>query len=215
MRLLRLLTLGLGLLFLAGCQTDDLMEPPAPLGDFVLGLNIVVAENPQTVPISRVATPEELQAGLTKAIDKRFGRYEGSRIYNLGVSIDGYALAPPGVPLLIRPQSALIVTATIWDDATQTKLNPEAKQLTVLEKLDGDTAIGSGWTRNKTEQIDILSYNVAKSIENWLLDNPEWFDLPPLPADGKAAPTAPAKPVQNPAALRPKPRPLDFPPANG
>lgn len=215
MRLLRFMILGWGLLALAGCQTDDLMEPPAPLGDFVLGLNIVVAEHPASVPISRVATPEELKAGLTKAIDKRFGRYEGSRIYNIGVSIDGYVLAPPGIPVLVRPQSALIITANIWDDATQTKLNSESKQLTVLEKLDGDTAIGSGWTRNKTEQIDILSYNAAKAIENWLVDNPQWFDLPPLPTDGKAAPAAPAKPVQNPAALRPKPRPLDFPPANG
>jgi hypothetical protein len=219
MRLLHILFLGFGLTQLAACQTNDLMEPPAPLGDFVLGLNIVVAENPQTVPVSRIASPEQLKAGLTKAIDERFGRYDGTRIYNLGVSIDGYALAPPGVPVLVRPQSALIITANIWDDATQTKLNPEGKQLTVLEKLDADTAIGSGWTRNKDMQIQILSYNAAKAIENWLADNPEWFDLPPLPSDGTEAattkPTSAAKPKQTPAALRPKPRPLDFPLPNG
>ena len=219
MRLARLLPFGLALGLLAACQSNDLAEPPVPLGDFVLGLNIVVAENPQTVPVSRVATPEELKAGLEKAIADRFGRYEGSRIYNLGVSIDGYALAPPGVPVLVRPQSAFIITANIWDDATQTKLNAEAEQITVLEKLDADTAVGSGWTRDKNQQIEVLSYNAALAIQNWLLEHPEWFDLPPLSSDAAdgtgATPPRPAAPTQDPAALRPKPRPLDFSALNG
>lgn len=220
MRLFRFLALTVGLFGLAGCQTNDLMEPPVDLGDFVLGLNIVVVDQPTTVPISRVAEDEEIKSAMTKAIQDRFGRYEGNRIYNLGISVDGYALAPPGVPVLLKPQSAFIITASIWDDATQTKLNTEAKQITVLEKLDADTAIGSGWTRDKKKQLEILSYNAAKAVENWLLENPEWFDLP---ADGKAAPAAgatekaapKAAPVQNPAAIRPMPRPLDFPVSNG
>ena len=129
--------------------------------------------------------------------------------------IDGYALAPPGVPVLVRPQSAFIITANIWDDASQKKLNEKGEQMTVLEKLDADTAIGSGWTRNKHKQIEVLAYNSALAIQNWLLKHPEWFDLPPVPADGTAAPAAAAKPKQDPAALRPPPRPLDFPASNG
>jgi hypothetical protein len=29
--------------------------------------------------------------------------------------------------------------------------------------------------------MEILSYNAAKAVEGWLLENPEWFGLPPLP----------------------------------
>lgn len=213
MRLTRFLPLGLCLALLAACQTNDLKEPPPPLGDFVLGLNIVVVDNPQTVAISRKADPDELKTALTKAIQNRFGRYEGSRIYNLGVSVDAYMLAPPGVPVLVRPQSALIITATVWDDATQKKLNPEGKQITVLEKLDADTAIGSGWTRNKHKQIEVLSYNAALAIQKWLLSHPEWFSAPaPVPAPA-AKPKPNAKPNAKP--LHPVPRPLDFPSTNG
>ena len=59
MRFLRsaLLVLGLGF-SLSACQTNDLAEPPVPLGDFSLGHNIVVTSNMQKVPISRNATPE-------------------------------------------------------------------------------------------------------------------------------------------------------------
>src|SRR5690606_19448957 len=92
----------LPLVLLAACGgKSDLAEPPVPLGDFVLGHNIIVAENVQKVPISRDATPAEWEASMKQAVADRFGRYEGSRIYNLGISVDGYALAPPGVPVLM------------------------------------------------------------------------------------------------------------------
>jgi hypothetical protein len=41
---------------LAACGRNDLEDPPVPLGDFALGLNIAVADNAQKVPISRDAT---------------------------------------------------------------------------------------------------------------------------------------------------------------
>ncbi len=191
MRVLRLLAFGLGLTALAACQTNDLKEPPVPLGDFRLGLNIAVADNVQKVPISRDASKEDWEAAIKKAVDDRFGRYEGDKLYNIGISIDGYALAPPGVPLVLKPKSVLVVTANIWDDAARKKLNPEGKQLTIFEHMSAETVIGSGVTQNKKKQMEILSYNAAKSVEKWLLDNPEWFGLPPK---GKAAAT-PAVPV--------------------
>lgn len=181
MRFLRAAFLVLGFGFgLSACQTNDLTEPPVPLGDFALGHNIVVTSNMQKVPISRNATPEQWEAALEKAMEERFGRYEGEKLYNIGISIDAFALAPPGVPLVLNPKSALGITVTIWDDAAQKKLNEEGKQIIVMEKMSGETVLGSGLTQSAAKQMEILSYNAAKAVEGWLLENPEWFGLPPL-----------------------------------
>ena len=188
MRFLRFLAVGVGLSLLAACQSNDLKEPPVPLGDFALGLNIAVADNIQKVPISREASKEDWQAAMQKAVADRFGRYEGSKLYNIGISIDAYALAPPGVPLVLRPKSVLVITANIWDDAAQKKLNPEGKQLTIFEHMSAETVIGSGVTQNKAKQMEVLSYNAAKAVEKWLLEHPEWFGLPPKPPAPPAPP---------------------------
>lgn len=152
-----------------------------PLGDFALGLNIAVADKVEMVPISRAATPEAWEAAIKKAVDDRFGRYNGSKLYNIGISIDAYALAPPGVPVVLKPKSVLVITANIWDDAAQKKLNPEGKQFTIFEKMSAETVVGSGLTQSKERQMEILSYNAVKRVEEWLLENPEWFGLPPKP----------------------------------
>jgi hypothetical protein len=180
MRFLRPTLLALGLGFsLSACQTNDLAEPPVPLGNFALGHNIVVTSNMQKVPISRNATPEAWEAALEKAMEARFGRYDGDKLYNIGISIDAFALAPPGVPLVLNPKSALGMTVSIWDDAAQRKLNEEGKQIIVMEKMSGETVVGSGLTQSAAKQMEVLSYNAAKAVEGWLLDNPEWFGLPP------------------------------------
>lgn len=191
----RILAVGLSLALLGACQKNDLKEPPVPLGDFALGLNIVVADNVQKVPISRDTTPQAWEASVKKAVQDRFGRYQGTKLYNIGISVDGYALAPPGIPLVLKPKSVLVVTANIWDDAAQKKLNPEGKQFTIFEKLSPETFIGSGITQSKQKQMEVLSYNAAKKVEGWLLEHPEWFGLPPLPKHKPVTPTdvSPAK----------------------
>ena len=168
---------------LAACQTNDLKEPPVALGDFALGLNVVVADQVQMVPLSRKTTPEAWETAMKKAIDDRFGekRYAGTRLYNIGIAVEAYALAPPGVPVVLKPKSVLVVTANVWDDATETKLNPEGKQFHIFEKNSPETVVGSGLTQSKARQMEILSYNAAKRVEQWFLDNPEWFGLPPNP----------------------------------
>jgi hypothetical protein len=196
---LRPLALCLGVLALAACQNSDLAEPPVPLGDFALGLNIVVADNVQKVPISRDATVEDWEAAMTKAVADRFGRYNGPRLYNIGISVDAYALAPPGIPVVAAPKSILVVTANIWDDATETKLNPEGEQFTIFESFSGETVIGSGLTRTKAKQMEVLSYNAAKRVEQWLLDHPEWFGMPVTKPSGKDAPSVVSGPVPVPA----------------
>lgn len=166
---------------LTACAKQNVIEAPVELGDFKMGLNIVVADNPQKVPISREAKPQDLDDSLTKALQERLGRYDGDKFYNLGVSVDAYALAPPGIPLVLSPKSALVVTATLWDDAAGEKLNEKGEQFTIFEGIDGDTLIGSGLTRTPEQQMERLSFNAAKRIEQWLSDHPEWFGLAPKP----------------------------------
>lgn len=203
--MLRALMLVLALGLVAACDPrNDLTDPPAPLGDFQLGLNIVVPETAQTVPITRPVTPEEWKTTLTKAIDDRFGRYEGGKLYNFGVSVDGYSIAPPGVPLVASPKSVLIITFNIWDDAAQKQLNPGGKQITLVEGVSPETVFGSGWTQSKRQQLDKMAYKAAYAIQNYLLENPEWFGLPAKGAEA-AAPDAPALPA--PPAIPPRKRP--------
>ncbi len=174
-----ILPVGLSLGLLAACQKSDLAEPPVPLGDFALGLNIAVTDKLQKVPISREATPEAWEAAVEKAVQDRFGRYEGTKLYNIGISVDAYALAPPGIPLVLKPKSVLVVTASIFDDAAGTQLNAEGKRFTIFEKMSPETFIGSGVTQSKEKQMEVLAYNAVKRVEEWLLENPEWFGLPP------------------------------------
>lgn len=177
----RLAALLLVTSLVSACAGKNVVEPPVALGNFKLGLNIVVADNPQKVPISREADPKDWDDSLTAALQTRLGRYEGDKFYNLGVSVDAYALAPPGIPLVLSPKSALVVTATVWDDAAGKKLNEKGEQFTVFEGIDGETLLGSGLTRTADQQMEKLSFNAAKRIERWLSDNPEWFGLPPEP----------------------------------
>ena len=165
---------------LAACGgRGDLNEPPMPLGGFILGHNVVVTDKMQKVPISRDASAAEWEEAMKKAVDDRFGqkRYQGERVYNIGISVDGYALAPPGIPIVAAPKSVLAITANIWDDAKQKKLNDEGKKFVVFESLSGETVIGSGLTRNKAQQMQALTFNAALKVESWLMEHPEWFGM--------------------------------------
>ncbi len=168
--MLRLTVLFAAFLSLAACAgKGDLQEPPVPLGDFALGHNVVVAPNLVKGPVSRDASQEEWIAAVEKAISDRFDRYEGARLYHLGLSVEGYVLAQPGIPVVLSPKSVLIVRVTAWDDEAGRKLNEEPHQLTVLESLSGETVVGSGLTQSKEKQMENLSYNLAKQVERWLV----------------------------------------------
>jgi hypothetical protein len=195
---------------LMACAKEDLaIDPPVPLGQFVMGHNIVVTTNMQKVPISREATGAEWEAALEQAMEDRFGRYDGDRIYNFGIAIDAYALAPPGIPVVAAPKSVLAITANIWDDRIQTKLNPEGKQMIVFEGFSGESVIGTGLTRTKEEQMAALAFNAAKAVERWLLEHPEWFDIDPEAAAAalaaSAAPPTATLPSAEPAPEVPAP----------
>lgn len=162
---------------LAACADGrNLGDERAELGDFRLAHNIVVASNAQMGPFSRTATAEEWEESIRNAVARRFDRYEGTRLYHIAVSVDGYVLAMPGVPLVASPRSALIIGVHLWDDELGRPLNEERKQITVLESLSGETLVSSGLTQSAEQQMQNLSTNAALQIENWLAENAEWFN---------------------------------------
>ncbi|WP_270726138.1 hypothetical protein [Shimia sp. Alg240-R146] len=150
----------------SGPVTDEKRD----LGDFVLGHNIVVAPQFQKGPLSREASKDVFIASMKNAIDARFGRYDGDRVVHFGINISGYVLAQNGVPLVLSPKSALIITVTAWDDRAGGKFNDEAREFVVLESF---TSIGvsSGLTMTAEEQMENLTFNAAKQIESWMYDN--------------------------------------------
>ncbi len=167
---------------LVACATPaDVDELPVAMGDFLLGHNIVVVSEPEILPFSRTASDEEWKDELTAAIDRRFGRYDGEKFYHIGVKIDGYALALPGVPVVFTPKSVLVITVSLWDDAAGEKLNQDEKAFTIFEGVSGETLVSSGLTQTKKQQMVKLANNAAKAIQDWILENPEWVGLPPLP----------------------------------
>lgn len=204
------ITLALALGLLAGCSAEDLSAPPPPIGDFQLGYNSVVADNAETAGPSRKATPEEWEAAFKQEIDKRIRRYQGNRLYHIGVGVNAYALAVPGVPVVISPKSVVVFTVDVWDDALQRPVNAEPKRFTVFEGISGSTLIGSGLTKTREQQMQTLSENAARKIADWLVENKAWFTpeavaartaLPPLAKSAVAAPPTvpPAAPPTTPA----------------
>ena len=181
----RLIALLASVVLLAACTNpNDLDEAPADLGDFRLGHNVVVASKMTRGPVSREASEEEWKEALTGAIDERFGRYEGDKLYHLGVSVEGYVLAQPGIPIVASPNSVLILLVTVWDDAAGGKLNTPPGQITIMETISGNTILGSGLTQSKEVQMRNLSRNAAKQIENFMVRrraSEGWFGEAPGP----------------------------------
>lgn len=197
--MIRILAL-LAALTVAACAQKDVSESPLmDLGEFRLGHNVVVASKMQKVPISREATEEEWITSLTNSFAERMGRYEGSQLYHLGVSVEGYALAPPGVPLVATPKSALVILVTVWDDAAATKLNEEPEQLVIFEDFGEGAIVGSGMLNTREEQLQNLSVNAAARIERFLADmhaEKGWFARRDPPAEEEPAEVPVAAPEE-------------------
>lgn len=177
----RVYVLLLVVLGLAACATtDEVVEPQLDLGNFTLGHNVVVASKALTASaLGREVTEEELTNSLKSAIAARMDRYEGTRQYHLGVSVEGYVLARGGVPVVAAPKSAMIVLLTVWDDEKGEKINVPPEQIVVIEDIDGQAIFGSGWLQTPQTQLDGLSSNAAKSIEKFLRKQNQdygWFE---------------------------------------
>lgn len=200
----RFCALLLVVLGLSACEDiNDLSQAPKPIGEFALGHNIVVAPNLVKGPASREASKEEWIEALTKSIDERFSRYDGDQLYHFGISVEGYVLAQPGLPVVMSPKSVLIFKLTVWDDAAGKKLNETPEQITVLETLDGDTIVGSGLTKTADQQMKTLADNSAKLIQRWITRQhyaEQWFKRRPETAAAQAAALEQANAAQNTSA---------------
>lgn len=196
----RILAMLMAVVMVAACNgARDLDKAPVGLGDFKLVHNIAVAPKAVKGPLSREVSKEVLAKALSDATAERFGRYDGTRGYHFGMSVEGYVLAQPGIPLVLAPKSVLIINLTVWDDGKNKKLTPEPHQITVLESLDQGPIVGSGYTKSAEEQLKNLAQNAAKQIENYLVKkNREegWFNGVPEAETTAAAETVAAEVTQ-------------------
>lgn len=166
-RIAAALTCGL-LLTACGKGPVDLEKPAEPLGDFELGFAEVVAPNVQKLLISRDVPTDELIASVDAAVEERFRRYEGGKLYHFGISVEAYSLPPALVP----GKSALALRVTIWDDAKAAKMNDETHLLHVIKVFE------SRISTNRDAQLKALSQDAALEIEKWLREQQEavgWF----------------------------------------
>ncbi len=180
--MLRILTLITGLTLLGACAQTQLYEEPESLGEFKLRVNYAFADKAVQGPVSRDATPDEWTAAIQNAVDVRLGRYEGAQEYDIGISLEGYMLAPPGIPVIYNPKSTAIVLVNVYDVKNKEFL-AKGKQFQVLEDTTGESALtGSGNTRTREEQMSGLALKVADRVEEWLAEEHEengWFQRRP------------------------------------
>ncbi|WP_139176718.1 hypothetical protein [Jannaschia faecimaris] len=168
---------GLAAASVTACSVSDpLDEELPPMGDFELAFTVVVSENAKKIPPTRNATPEQLKTVLTTEIERRFGDYRGGTGYVIALNIDGYALAPPGIPIVLTPKSILVVSANLWRANPQEKLaGPE--QISTFEGAE-TLLLGSGLVKDADEQLQTLCRNMAKKVQSWMLRNPTLIGLP-------------------------------------
>lgn len=199
--MIRIFALLAALVTLAACTAAAPDEPLEDLGAFKLGHNIVIASKVQMVPGSREVSQEEWIDALKNEVDARFSQYDGDQLYHFGISVEGYFVAPGGVPLVLSPKSVLAINVTVWDDAAGSKLNQEVKKFTVFETTTADSfLVGSGHARTREEQILGLARNAIGQIEDWMVEQHKdngWFDARATTAEAADTGAAPAADATN------------------
>jgi hypothetical protein len=183
---------------MVGCGETRLDEPPEDLGAFKVRVAHVYTEKALQWPLSRSADHSEWTAPMKNALEGRLRRYEGSQDYDVAVTLEGFMLAPPGVPVLLSPKSAVVVNLFVYDVAAKEYL-AKKHQMEIFESTTGESAIlGSGHARTKDEQIAGLAINIADAVEEYLAEQhveQGWFDLRPQGVDPVAT-TDPAVPAE-------------------
>ncbi|OSP55116.1 hypothetical protein [Pseudoruegeria sp. SK021] len=182
---------------LSACTTElDSATQASGLGNFRLDRVVVVSDDPTRGPLSRDIEDAALKAAVTDAVTARFGRFKGDETYSLGIKVQAFVLAYPGVPILLAPRSMLLLSVNVYNDVP-VRLNPETLNLTVFEDAGGDTVMGSGYTQSAEQQLLEVADNAAIEIELWLRKNENWFggarSRPERSGDAVAAPATATK----------------------
>lgn len=172
---------------LAACGETQLNEAKEDLGEFSARVTFVYTDKALIWPTSRAATGAEWQVPLQQALDTRLRRYEGSQEYDVSISLEGFVLAPPGIPILFAPKSLAVVYAYVYDVEKEEFL-VRKHRMEIFESTTGESAlVGSGHARTKEEQIDGLSLNIVDALEEYMAEQHAaegWFA--PSPASGPA-----------------------------
>jgi hypothetical protein len=195
----RALAATVALLLLAACANRaNLLEPVEPIGDFRLGHNVVLANETTEGPFSRNATPEELETAIRSEIEQRLRRYDGDGLYHVGVRIEAFVLAQPGIPVVLAPRSILLLAVNIWDNETRQRLNDEPIRITAFEGANtGVPFIPSGLVKSREQQLENLAISAAQEIEQMLRRNEAtWFAPKPDRVRVEFTPGAPLTPEQ-------------------
>ena len=159
-----------------GTVEEDLSEAPMPLGQFRLGHNIAIADNVTKGQFSSEFTDIQIEVAVQNQVAQRLRRYDGDGLYHLGIVVGGIVLAQPGVPIVYAPKPVMILDVTVFDNATQEKLNAEPKRIFAGEGMRNAVPfLGSGNVRSVELQLENLSASAAREIESWLRENPDWF----------------------------------------
>jgi hypothetical protein len=91
-------------------------------------------------------------------------------------------------PIVLNPRSVLVLSVNVWDDALGEKLHEEPEQIVIFEGSSPETfLLGSGLTRTREEQMQVLARNAARRVQLWMLQNPDWFNIDPDAAEIAAA----------------------------
>lgn len=193
--MIRILALLTGMALLSACTESSVNEPPEELGAFKLRVNYTFAEKAVKGPVSRDATAKEWEIALKDALTSRLGRFDGPQEYDVAVTLEGYMLAPAGIPVLYSPKSTAIVNLFVYDVA-QKKYLVKEHQMQVLEDTTQESlVVGSGHSRTKQEQMAGLALKVALRVEDYMAEGHEehgWFNLViPTVIDPEATDTAP------------------------
>ncbi|MBY6068629.1 hypothetical protein KUW17_17925 [Leisingera aquaemixtae] len=176
--MIRILSMLAALALLAACGETRLDEAPEDLGAFQARVTHVYTEKALQWPMSRDADHSEWTAPIENALNTRLRRYEGAQEYDVAVTLEGFMLAPAGVPVLFSPKSAVVVNVFVYDVA-QEKFLAKKHQMEIFESTTGESALlGSGHARTKQEQIQGLAVNIADKVEEWMAEQHEaegWF----------------------------------------
>ncbi|KIC21213.1 hypothetical protein [Leisingera sp. ANG-Vp] len=176
--MIRILSLLSGLAMLAACGETSLNEAPEDLGAFHARVTHVYTEKALQWPLSRDAEHSEWTAPIENALNARLRRYDGAQEYDVAVTLEGFMLAPPGVPVLFSPKSAVVVNVFVYDVAEERFL-AKKHQMEIFESTTGESALlGSGHARTKEEQIQGLAINIADKVEEWMAEQHKesgWF----------------------------------------
>jgi hypothetical protein len=195
----RALAATAALMLLSACANRaNLLEPVEPIGDFRLGHNVVVAKDTTEGPFSRNAEEAELEAALSAEIEHRLRRYDGDGLYHIGVRIEAFVLAQPGIPVVFSPQSVLLLAVNIWDNETRERLNEEPIRITAFEGANtGVPFVPSGLVKSREQQLENLSISAAQQIESLLRENETtWFAPKPDRMRVEFTPGTPLTPEQ-------------------